>query len=80
MQVEGRHQRRVKGTGLGLSLSKKIAELLGGSITLESTPDVGSVFTLVIPRVHPDLTARDARPVNGETSASQDSPARAGHV
>ena len=37
-QVAHRLQGRVKGTGLGLPLAKKLAELLGGGITVESTP------------------------------------------
>jgi signal transduction histidine kinase/CheY-like chemotaxis protein len=48
-QVETRIQKRVKGTGLGLSLSKSLAELLGGELTLESVLGQGSVFTLSIP-------------------------------
>ena len=37
------------GSGIGLSLVKSIAELMGAEIQLESTPGVGSVFTLEIP-------------------------------
>lgn len=48
-QVANRLQLRAKGTGLGLPLSRRLAELLGGALTLRSTPGVGSVFTLCIP-------------------------------
>jgi signal transduction histidine kinase len=49
-QVQSSLQRRLRGTGLGLSLSKKLAELLGGSVRLESQPGKGSVFSLTIPK------------------------------
>jgi len=38
------------GTGLGLSLAKAIAEACGGFISVESTPDKGSTFTVTLPR------------------------------
>ena len=43
-QVENHLQRRIKGTGLGLPLSRKLAELLGGSVSVRSEPGVGSTF------------------------------------
>ena len=51
-QVAHRLQRRVKGTGLGLPLAKKLAELLGGRITVESTSGEGSTFAVTLPRVY----------------------------
>ncbi|MGC1304763.1 MAG: ATP-binding protein [Caulobacteraceae bacterium] len=49
-QIAGPEQRRAKGTGLGLPLSRSLAELLGGSLTVASELGRGSTFTLVIPR------------------------------
>ncbi len=57
VQIENPLQRRVKGTGLGLPLSKRLAELLGGGISVESRLGVGSTFTLSIPLVYRDATA-----------------------
>jgi len=40
-----------EGTGLGLSLSRRLIELHGGTLTLESTPGHGSTFTARFPRI-----------------------------
>ena len=50
-QVDGPIQRTLRGTGLGLPLTRKLAALLGGSVSVDSEPGVGSTFSLVIPRV-----------------------------
>jgi signal transduction histidine kinase len=49
-QIENPLQRRVKGTGLGLPLTKRLAELLGGGVNVESLPGKGSTFSAVLPR------------------------------
>ena len=54
-QVEGPLQKKVKGTGLGLALSRRLAEFLGGSLTVRSEPGRGSTFSFTIPRVHPEV-------------------------
>jgi signal transduction histidine kinase/DNA-binding response OmpR family regulator len=48
-QLDSRVQRKVRGTGLGLPLSRKLAELLGGTLTVTSAPGVGSTFSAQIP-------------------------------
>jgi signal transduction histidine kinase len=50
-QVDTRLQKKNKGTGLGLPLSRSLADLIGGTIRVESVLGQGSVFTLAIPAV-----------------------------
>lgn len=49
VQINSPLQRKWRGTGLGLSLSKKLAELLGGTVAMTSELGVGSTFTVIIP-------------------------------
>jgi CheY-like chemotaxis protein len=51
-QIDSEVQRRVKGTGLGLSVSRRLASLLGGTLTVSSQVGQGSTFTLTVPREH----------------------------
>ena len=61
VQVEGSAARRHGGTGLGLAISRRLCELMGGAMWLESEEGVGSTFHFTV-NVQP---ASDATPVQG---------------
>jgi len=48
-QVDGSHARRYEGTGLGLALTRRLVELQGGTIRVESTVGRGSRFVIRLP-------------------------------
>jgi signal transduction histidine kinase len=51
-QAEHPIQQRTKGTGLGLPLTRRLVQLLGGSVNVSSAPGRGSVFSAIVPIVY----------------------------
>jgi signal transduction histidine kinase len=64
-QVDRGPSRRLDGTGLGLTLTKKMAEIVGGSVRVASKLGHGSTFTVWLPGV---VARGDARPLAASTT------------
>lgn len=51
-QVEHSNSHHTQGTGIGLALTKELVELLNGHISVESSPEKGSIFSIYLPISH----------------------------
>jgi len=85
IQGDSSTTRKYGGTGLGLSITKSLIELMGGELTIDSTPEVGSKFgfsitfdTVDIPLEEPiidDVNKKLEKPsFNGEVLVCEDNP------
>ncbi|MBT3236755.1 MAG: PAS domain S-box protein [Bdellovibrionales bacterium] len=75
-QIDSEHTRQVKGTGLGLTICSRLVQAMGGEVTVDSAPGVGSRFRVAIPLqqsnkdlTYPERSTSQRLPTNAKRSS-----------
>ncbi|MBN1124817.1 MAG: response regulator [Sedimentisphaerales bacterium] len=83
-QADGKTSRQFGGTGLGLTITRRLAELMGGSVSVSSRLNEGSVFTFRIPLVTEDhgdpSLEQNTKPIHYEKKTESEYTHFSGHV
>lgn len=66
-RAEDNRLSKIAGTGLGMAITKNIVDIMGGTITVESAPGIGSVFTVVLPMPISEEGGQEAVSLAGNT-------------
>ena len=71
-QIDGSVEKEFKGTGLGLSISKNLVEMHGGSISVESIENFGSVFSFTLPIFKEEVVSNQSTLASLKTNIDSD--------
>ncbi|MCQ2507103.1 MAG: transporter substrate-binding domain-containing protein [Lachnospiraceae bacterium] len=69
---------KIEGTGLGMAITKKLVDILGGSIEVESELGVGTTFTIIIPHRVP--TEEELKKINDEKLSEKEIEFKGRHI